>query len=327
MLQRAGAVETPSAAVTVPPAAPSDLKASVERSVALLEKTSVGFAASGGCASCHAQNITDMTTGVARAHGVQVDAKAARDRQQLTKAPLYSPSNLLERMDGPGAPDIAVYALSALAGASYPPDRTTDAMVAQVIALQCRDGHWAIGTIARPPIEDGNIFRTALAIRALKTYGPPGRSAQIGERLAKATAWLTAAVPITAEDRNMQLLGLRWAGVGNGARQRLAKAILDAQRADGGWAQTAELNSDAYATGQSLYALAEGAGMTTAEPDYRKGVRYLLSTQRADGSWHVRSRAPKFQPFFESGFPYGHDQWISSMATGWAATALALAMN
>ena len=57
-----------------------------------------------------------------------------------------------------------------------------------------------------------------------------------------------------------------------------------------------------------------------------RGVKFLLSTQRADGSWYVRSRAVKFQPFFEGGFPYGHDQWISSMATGWATAALAHAV-
>jgi hypothetical protein len=63
------------------------------------------------------------------------------------------------------------------------------------------------------------------------------------------------------------------------------------------------------------------------DPAYQKGVTFLLSTQHADGSWYVRSRAPKFQPFFESGFPYGHDQWISTMATGWAAAALTLALE
>ena len=30
----------------------------------------------------------------------------------------------------------------------------------------------------------------------------------------------------------------------------------------------------------------------------------------------MRSRAVKFQPYFESGFPYDGDQWISQMATG-----------
>jgi hypothetical protein len=56
-------------------------------------------------------------------------------------------------------------------------------------------------------------------------------------------------------------------------------------------------------------------------------VKYLLSTQHADGSWYVRSRAVKFQPYFESGFPYGGDQWISSMATGYGAAALAMALD
>ena len=56
---------------------------------------------------------------------------------------------------------------------------------------------------------------------------------------------------------------------------------------------------------------------------YSKGVQFLLKTQLEDGSWFVRSRAPKFQPYFEGGFPYGQNQWISSMATGWATAALA----
>jgi hypothetical protein len=39
----------------------------------------------------------------------------------------------------------------------------------------------------------------------------------------------------------------------------------------------------------------------------------------------VRSRAMKIQPYFESGFPYGHDQWISHAATAWATMGLAAA--
>ena len=146
------------------------------------------------------------------------------------------------------------------------------------------------------------------------------------ERFARATAWLAAEKAVTTEDRNMQLLGLFWAGRGAAERGRLAKTILAKQRADGGWAQSDDLQSDAYATGVSLFALAEGGGVAPAHRAYKKGVAYLLSTQRADGSWHVKSRAVKFQPFFDGGFPYGHDQWISSMATGWATAALAAAL-
>src|SRR5262249_24906495 len=89
-----------------------------------------------------------------------------------------------------------------------------------------------------------------------------------------------------------------------------------------GWAQTPYLASDAYATGTALHALHEsGASLESAA--YQKGLAFLLKTQAADGSWHVASRAPKFQPYFEGGFPYGHDQWISQWATGWATIAFA----
>ena len=48
---------------------------------------------------------------------------------------------------------------------------------------------------------------------------------------------------------------------------------------------------------------------------YEKGVAYLSRTQLDDGSWYVRSRAVKLQPYFQSGFPHGHEQWITYVAT------------
>ena len=83
-------------------------------------------------------------------------------------------------------------------------------------------------------------------------------------------------------------------------------------------------SDDAYATGQALYTMHE-AGVQLSDPAYRRGVQYLLETQAADGSWRVTSRAPKFQPYFETIFPYQHDQWISSWATAWSAAALSYA--
>jgi hypothetical protein len=41
-----------------------------------------------------------------------------------------------------------------------------------------------------------------------------------------------------------------------------------------------------------------------------------------DGTWHVRSRAIGFQPYFETGFPHRRDQFISAAATAWAVMAL-----
>ena len=96
------------------------------------------------------------------------------------------------------------------------------------------------------------------------------------------------------------------------------------QRADGGWSQLSTLPSDAYATGEALVALVESGAMTATDPVYQRGVQFLLNTQFADGSWFVKSRAIPLQPHFESGFPFGKDQFISAAGSNWAAMALAL---
>jgi hypothetical protein len=36
----------------------------------------------------------------------------------------------------------------------------------------------------------------------------------------------------------------------------------------------------------------------------------------------VRSRTWPFQPYFDSSFPHGKDQWISAAGTAWATLAL-----
>jgi len=53
----------------------------------------------------------------------------------------------------------------------------------------------------------------------------------------------------------------------------------------------------------------------------------LLRTQKADGSWMIKSRSKPFQPYYESGFPHGKDQFISVAASGWATAALAAALK
>ena len=326
MLERAGAVASAPAAPVPATFAPADSLTTVRRSLALLEKSSTEAAAKGGCASCHHHNITDIAGMVARDKGIALDEKAAADRRQLTRTRLFSPANYFERLESGGFPDVELYALSALASSGEEPDRSSDAALASILAQQRADGSWSLGGIARPPIEDGDIFRTALAMTVIKSYGPPGRAAEISRRLSLAARWLERASPVTTEDHNMQLLGLQCIGTGERTLQRLSKAILSAQRPDGGWAQTAFLSSDAYATGQTMVALVKTGLLKPGDPPYQRALKFLISTQHADGSWYVRSRSPKFQPFFESGFPYGHDQWISAMATGWAAGAVAMGL-
>jgi ankyrin repeat protein len=326
-LKGAGGMVTARPEPKLPSAAPTGARAAIERSVPLMEQSSGTFFKNGACGACHAQNITDIAVMRAKAAGVRIDEAAATQRASGAAAQFSSTApRFLERQDGPTV-DIPLYTLNAFASAAYPPDRATDALMFSVLAQQRRDGSWHLGGIPRPPMEDGDFFRTALAVRAMKAYGFPGRAAEINDRLTRAMASLQSSRPVTMDDRTFRLLGLKWGGADSGTIQRAAREIVALQQADGGWGQKADMASDPYATGLTLYTLLETGGLTASSEAAQKATRYLLNTQRADGSWYVRSRSPKFQPYFDGGFPYDHDQWISSMATGWATAALAAGLQ
>jgi squalene cyclase len=119
---------------------------------------------------------------------------------------------------------------------------------------------------------------------------------------------------------------LKYAGASPAELEAAAKDLLAAQRDDGGWAQTDKLASDAYATGSAMVALHQAGRLKTDHAAYRRGAAFLLRIQKGDGTWFVASRSHPFQTYFESGFPYGKDQFIAAAASGWAAAALALAL-
>jgi squalene cyclase len=211
----------------------------------------------------------------------------------------------------------------AMADLNAAPNDTTDAMIHYLANRQQRTGEWAHGMGGRPPIQGSSISRTTSALRALKTYGWPARQAEFDERIARAKHWLLEAKPDTTYESADRLLGLYYAGAAEQELRGAAKDLMSLRRSDGGWAQTRYLDSDAYATSYVLYALRITKQTQAVDPIYKAGVTYLVKTQMPDGSWYVRSRAMKLQPYFQSGFPYDHDQWISTAATAWALAAIA----
>jgi squalene cyclase len=159
-------------------------------------------------------------------------------------------------------------------------------------------------------------------IRALRSYGRPENDADTRQRIERAGKWLLAAKANRTQEHAFRLLGLTWASADRRSIDAAARALQTLQRADGGFSQLPTLSSDAYATGLALFALHE-AGMKPAHRVYQAGLKFLLTTQAEDGTWHVKSRSLEFQPYFETGYPYEHDQWISSAGAAYAVLAIA----
>ena len=161
-------------------------------------------------------------------------------------------------------------------------------------------------------------------MRALQLYAPNVDKAAFAKSIQLASAWIGEYPPATNYDLAWRLRGLVWGGRSKEAIAKARAELLAVQRADGGWSDLPSMESGAYTTGLAMIAL-ESAGLPVTDSAYLRGVKYLLSTQLADGSWHVRSRAAGFQPYFDNGFPHGVDQWISAAGTNFATMALTLA--
>jgi hypothetical protein len=315
-----------------------DARAAVARALPLLRRADVAFLRKAGCVSCHNNSIAAITVSLARRRALPVDEAIARS--QVRKIADYVGDWRERALVGhgiPGETDTVGYILMGLAAERHPADAGTDAMVRFIRLQQHAGGAWQIFA-HRPPIESSDIQVTASALRSLQVYARGAEAAPAAASMRRGLAWLRTARPVTTEDRAFQLLAFAWMrmgmpsmpgmpGVPRAAVRTAAAALAAEQRADGGWGSLPTMESDAYATGQALVALAESGALTSRDPAYRRGVEFLLKTQHADGSWHVRTRAFPLQPPLDADFPHGTDQFISAAATNWATQALLYAIR
>ena len=288
----------------------------IEIALPLLEKQSHNFIRIGGCNSCHAQDLVSAAAGIARDRGIPGPAEIP----QLPQSMMASPERLMD-LNIVGVTSVA-WELFDFGMNKIPKSDYTDAVVRYIKAMQTPAGNWSTNESRRPPMAAGDFQAAALSIYSLKRYAQDSDKAGADAVIAKAVKWLESAKPATTQDRAFHALGLAWGNAAPASIAAAARALAASQRADGGWNQLPEMASDAYATGQALYALSVAGKMAVSNPVYQKGVDYLLRTQAPDGTWHVETRAIWLQPYFESGFPYGRDQFISAAGTAWAVMAL-----
>jgi hypothetical protein len=275
-----------------------------------------------------------MAVALARTRGFTIDETITRERVDATirawapqRELLFQGVAAADGLAGVGEVATAGYSMLELAAANVPPNATTDAVVHYISLKQLGDGRFRTIVIMRPPMEYSDFTATALAVRALKAYAPPGIKKEMVGQVDGARKWLLSTVPRATEEKTFQLQGLAWA---DADREEIAKRVatlMYEQRPDGGWAQFPTLPSDAYATGQVLVALQQAGGVWKTSAVYRNGIRFLLKTQLDDGSWHVKSRARGTLPYFETGFPHGADQFISAAGSAWATAALVLSLE
>jgi ankyrin repeat protein len=331
-LEAHGANSSAQPEVALHPRQSNTVRRAVQDSLPLLQHTDVSFAKGAGCTSCHNNSMAGMAVGLARERGVRVNEESASTQVQFNLDEIQARRDKLHQgyyalTVGDMFSDFVLgFQLTGLHAQKCPPDLNTDAAVMMIRSRQKPDGEWAYPHAdTRPPICLDYIGQTAIAMRAVQLYSTKATKAACDKSVRLAAAWLAKAQPLNNEDRAWRLTGLAWAGSDKAALKKALKDLLATQRPDGGWSDLPSMPSSPYITGRSLVALQLG-DLAVSDPAYQRGVKFLLATQQEDGSWYNKTRALAFQPYFDSGFPHGYNQWVSAAATSWATMALTLAL-
>lgn len=304
-----------------------------DKTLELLAWTSSVYVEQRDCFSCHHQTLPSLAMRQAQRNGHKVDLDEIKRQTEHTQQFFEKRKEKIAKGNSvPGGPFTAGYALLLLKDNGWPADETTAALVRFLEQKQQPDGRWKIGT-KRPPMEYSDFTATALAVRGLQLYSTQPVSAEEGNdesdrslesRVDKARHWLIETEPKHQEDRAFRMLGLVWTEAARDQIEKAAVDIIEQQREDGGWAQEAGMESDAYATGQILVALLKAGALTDHPQAIGRGIESLQNTKLDDGSWFVQTRSRPIQKYFESGFPHEESQFISTAATAWAEWAMLL---
>lgn len=313
-------------ATLLTPTSPESIRDAVTRSISAMQQSQVVYVEKRSCFGCHHQLHPLVGLSLARSRGFEVDEDLFQEQLEHTVEHLRRERKRFEDGRGPGGQVLtAGSALRMLRLGGYAPDEVTEPVVAYLLKRDRDRGYWR-QISQRPPSGSSHFTSTRLAIESLQAFATPEQRDEADARIAAARRWLIDTAPKETEEHVSRLWGLKLADAPNDIIRDAVKTLIDAQHSDGGWAQKPDMDSDAYATGTVLVVLHQMGGISVEEPVYRRGVEYLVRTQKPDGTWHVRTRAQPIQQYFESGFPYGKDQFISISATGFATAALALTL-
>ena len=278
-----------------PKASAPDIRETIQRSIGFLEKDSLAWKEERRCASCHHLPMTLWSLNEAKKQGYAVNDKTLTDLTAWTIAK-DDPAKVFPKR--PPTPEKLVNQSPLLLALGIEAGDPSDLAVRKglkkllttVLVDQGDDGSWKLGAGRLPMVASKEIM-TTLTLLALSSPA----AAQVNEAKPaqeKALKWLSLAPP---ED-DLQAIALRIIlrqrlGMPRGEWEPMAKKILRRQNADGGWCQTKEMASDAFATGQALYALS--VTRLSDDPAVKKAQAFLAETQRPDGSWPMTSRSMK----------------------------------
>ncbi len=266
------------------------MRQAAHKGLSFLARSSRQWTEQHACFGCHVQAVTMEALSSGQHHQYDV---ARADLDAMVKA-LQMGVTAGGRVTGAAFEGAAWARYDRWVGGEHTEELLTWAT--ELVSLQSPSGA-LLDDDARRPITGGTMqttyqaaqtWRQAHARTADEKWLLPLRRAETF--LAHTAAeWDPSGKGADLQDMNFALLGLVAAGAGRNeaGSQRLQKMLLARQNEDGGWSLDPDQASDAFATGQTVYAL-KLAGFGDGEAPIARGMKYLLTHQDTkSGSWHT----------------------------------------
>ncbi|HEV8059074.1 MAG TPA: prenyltransferase/squalene oxidase repeat-containing protein [Gemmataceae bacterium] len=276
---------------------PAGLDSTIDRGLGFLVEDALAWKNNHNCVSCHHAGLVIWSMFEAKQFGHAVNEPVLAELTRWVAESGDGKTGVPRPAGVPKALNAKAVWFALALSANPKPDAATQhglkLLWKTVENDQTDKGSWAAWPETRPPIfGNSDDSMTVLATLALMPAAASGDAQAIVAR-DKGAKWLAD----TKNDDDPQSVAMRlvlWKRLHRPAEEwaPLARRIMERQNADGGWSQTTGMASDAWATGQALYALAY-AGMNAPDPVIAKAHAFLVTTQRADGSWPMTSRPTK----------------------------------
>ena len=278
----------------------------VERGLKFLQKEAFGWKTKRNCAACHHAPMMIWTFNEARARGYSVDEDSLKEITAWAFGDMKT-NSLTDQAPPRNVINLGwVYVLLSLETApefktSFPKltnvlgSNNEDTLLSarqtllqKTVSKQVPNGSWGRPLDERVPL--GGPIEDIAILSRLALLQSGDHSAAVIDCINNAARWLAANCDSTSrQGRNLRLLMSAYERKPAAELNPVTASIRAQQNADGGWSQTPNMASDAYATGQTLYVLAR-AGTKQEASEMKRGIEFLTRTQCEDGSWPMTSR-------------------------------------
>ena len=270
-----------------------DVRGVINRGLAFLAKDSLAWRETKQCYECHHAPFTIWALNEGKKRGYAVDEKVLAETTSWVTGKGYLGMLLAKRAEQKEivfneAP--LLLALGIEAGDTKNAQESLKKMLASVVHDQGADGSWKRAKEARPILSSPDTL-TTLALLALSAPNAPDLGKE-GKAAQERGLRFLQAVKVDDELQPVALRLILWRRLGRPAAdwEPLVQHLRRTQNEDGGWGQIKKAKSDAFASGQALFALAE-AGVKSDDAAVRRGQTFLAKSQGKEGAWAMTSRA------------------------------------